>query len=129
MGGIDLKHFGEDPEANVKAVLQEYKIHNAEILFREDATPDELIDVLIGTRRYVRCLYAYNKVDMLTVEEVDELARRPNSIVISCGYVLIVHRLYVYTICLSVPPSTHQISASPLLHHPTYPFYTACNST
>lgn len=35
-------------------------------------------------RRYIRCLYVYNKVDMCSVEECDEIARRPDSIPISC---------------------------------------------
>jgi C-terminal region of MMR_HSR1 domain len=37
-----------------------------------------------GNRRYVRCLYVYNKVDMLSIEEVDEIARRPDSLPVSC---------------------------------------------
>ena len=28
------------------AILQEYKIHNADVLFREDVTVDDLIDVI-----------------------------------------------------------------------------------
>ena len=44
---------------------------------------DDLIDVIEGNRKYVRCLYVYNKVDTLSIEEVDELARKPHSIVIS----------------------------------------------
>ena len=31
-------------------ILQEYKIHNAEVLFREDCGADELIDVIEGNR-------------------------------------------------------------------------------
>lgn len=27
----------------------------------------------------------YNKIDQISLEEVDELARRPNTVVISCG--------------------------------------------
>jgi small GTP-binding protein len=71
-------------EKTVLKVCQEYKIHHAEILFREDATVDQLIDVLEGNRKYVRCLYVYNKIDALTIEEVDRLSRRPNSVCISC---------------------------------------------
>ena len=33
--------------------------------------------------QYVRCLYVYNKIDTLSIEEVDELARKPDSVVIS----------------------------------------------
>lgn len=42
-----------------------------------------MIDVIEGNRKYIRCLYAYNKVDTITIEEVDKLAREPDSIVIS----------------------------------------------
>lgn len=34
-------------------------------------------------RRYVKCLYVYNKVDMISIEDMDKLAREPNSIVVS----------------------------------------------
>jgi len=63
---------------------QEYKIHNCELLFREDSTVDDLIDVIEGNRRYIKCLYVYNKADMLSIEEVDQIARKPNSVPISC---------------------------------------------
>jgi len=33
--------------------------------------------------RYIRCMYVYNKVDMVSIEEVDKLARLPHSVVIS----------------------------------------------
>eukprot|EP00877_Chromochloris_zofingiensis_P005306 jgi/Chrzof1/14777/Cz09g15230.t1 len=72
-------------EKMVLRILQEYKIHNCELLFKEDASVDDLIDVIEGNRRYIRCLYVYNKVDMCSIEEIDEIARWPNSIPISCS--------------------------------------------
>ena len=42
-----------------------------------------MIDVIEGNRKYVRCLYVYNKIDTLSIEEVDQLARLPDSVVIS----------------------------------------------
>ena len=66
------------------AAAQEYKIHNCDLLFKEDSTVDDLIDVIEGNRRYVKCLYVYNKIDVCSMEEVDEIARRPFSIPISC---------------------------------------------
>lgn len=33
-----------------------------QLLFKEDCTVDDLIDVIEGNRRYVKCLYVYNKV-------------------------------------------------------------------
>lgn len=77
----------------VKNVLKVNGINNCEIVFREDATIDELIDVIDGKRVYVRCIYCYNKIDRLTVEEVDEISRRPDSIVISSMWQLNLDRL------------------------------------
>lgn len=88
------------------------EIFNAEVLFREDCSPDEFIDVIVGNRVYMPCLYVsgrcgavgplpdllaacfpqlppppfpsqvYNKIDQISMEEVDRLARKPNSVVI-----------------------------------------------
>ncbi|XP_014674285.1 PREDICTED: developmentally-regulated GTP-binding protein 2-like [Priapulus caudatus] len=66
-------------------ILHEYKIFNAEVLFREDCTADELIDVIVGSRVYLPCLYVYNKIDQIAIEEVDRLARQPHSVVVSCN--------------------------------------------
>lgn len=32
----------------------------------------------------MRCLYCYNKIDQITIEEVDRLAHLPTSCVVSC---------------------------------------------
>jgi hypothetical protein len=37
----------------------------------------------MGNRKYVRCLYTYNKIDTITIEEIDGLARNFSSAVIS----------------------------------------------
>jgi len=99
-GGINLTQFGDDPEKTVKGILAEYKIHNAEVLFREDASPDELIDIIEGNRKYVKCLYVYNKADIISIEEVDALARKPHSLVISCnlklGYDYLLENIWDY---------------------------------
>lgn len=44
------------PQIVVGWGVQEYKIHNAEVLFREDCDMDDLIDVIEGNRRYIKCL-------------------------------------------------------------------------
>uniref|UniRef100_A0AAX7U9S8 Developmentally-regulated GTP-binding protein 2 n=1 Tax=Astatotilapia calliptera TaxID=8154 RepID=A0AAX7U9S8_ASTCA len=79
-----------------------FKVH-ANVLFflpLEDCTPDEFIDVIVGNRVYMPCLYVYNKVDQISIEEVDRLARRPHSVVISCGMKLnldyLLERLWEY---------------------------------
>ncbi len=40
-----------------KALTFQLEIFNAEVLFREDATPDDFIDVVVGNRVYMPCLY------------------------------------------------------------------------
>ncbi|KAK2077430.1 GTP-binding protein [Prototheca wickerhamii] len=82
---VPLTHLDEKM---VWRILQEYRIHNADLLFKEDCTVDDLIDVIEGNRRYIKCLYVYNKVDVCSMEEVDEVARRPHSIPISCYHQL-----------------------------------------
>lgn len=53
---------------------------------REDVTIDDFIDVIEGNRQYIKCLYVYNKIDTITIEEVDQLAHEKHSVVISCEW-------------------------------------------
>lgn len=71
-----------EPE-EAKAVLAEYKLSNADVSFRCDATLDELIDVIEGNRIYMPCIYVLNKIDAISIEELDLIYRIPNSVPIS----------------------------------------------
>ncbi|KAH3899100.1 Ribosome-interacting GTPase 2 [Saccharomycodes ludwigii] len=89
-GGIKV-NFLSPPKANlteeaIKLLLKDYRIHNAEVLVRDDkCTIDDFIDILNDKHcNYIKCLYAYNKIDSVSLEEVDRLARQPNTVVISC---------------------------------------------
>jgi len=73
--------LGPEPEKVVINVCREYKISSADILAREEITVDQLVDVIIGNREYKPCLYFYNKIDTVTIEEIDQLARQPHSVV------------------------------------------------
>ena len=46
----------------VKSILSEYRIHNADVTLRYDATADDLIDVIEGNRAYIPCIYLLNKI-------------------------------------------------------------------
>ena len=63
--------------------MNEYKIHNAHVTFRGNYDDDDLIDVIEGNRKYIKCLYVYNKIDTISIEEVDEIARVPLQAAIS----------------------------------------------
>jgi small GTP-binding protein len=69
-------------EKLVYTILHEYKIYHVDIVVREDVTVDEFIDVILANRRYLPCVYVYNKIDQTTMEEVDRLARLPNAVVV-----------------------------------------------
>jgi ribosome-interacting GTPase 1 len=71
-------------EETIKAVLDEYKIHNAHVLIRENITVDQLIDVVLGNRSYVRSLIAVNKVDLAYPQLIEECRKMyPDAIFIS----------------------------------------------
>lgn len=68
----------------IKAVMNEYKISSADISIRCDATIDDLIDVLEAkSRSYIPVVYALNKIDAISIEELDLLYRIPNAVPIS----------------------------------------------
>jgi hypothetical protein len=70
----------------IKAVLAEYKIHNAEVLIRERITLDDLIDVVIGNRKYIRALTVVNKIDLANSEHIRTLTERfPDAVTISAA--------------------------------------------
>ncbi|THH29728.1 hypothetical protein EUX98_g4463 [Antrodiella citrinella] len=86
-GGITLNvtvRLTKTDEKTIRSILQSYKIHNCDVMIREDITTDEFIDVLIGTRKYMPCLYVYNKIDAISMEQLNKLARTEHSVVISC---------------------------------------------
>ncbi len=49
----------------VKSILAEYRIHNADVTLRYDATADDLIDIIEGNRAYIPCIYLLNKIGNL----------------------------------------------------------------
>lgn len=51
--------------------------------FRGDYDVDDLIDCIEGNRKFVKCLYVYNKIDTISLEEVNDIAQDPNCAVIS----------------------------------------------
>lgn len=56
---------------------------NADINFKCNASIDELIDIIEGNRKYIPCLYALNKIDDITLEELNVLDQIPYYVPIS----------------------------------------------
>jgi small GTP-binding protein len=65
-GGVTISSTKELDltEDLIKAILNEYKIHNAHVLIREPIDVDQLIDVIMGNRVYIPAVVVVNKVDM-----------------------------------------------------------------
>jgi len=43
----------------VKSILKEYKVANADVILKCDATVDQLIDVIEGNRVYLPCIFCF----------------------------------------------------------------------
>ncbi len=67
----------------IKTVLGEYKIHNADIIIREDLGIDRLIDAILTNRIYVPSLRIINKIDLIDSRELEQFKALPNSVLIS----------------------------------------------
>jgi len=72
-----------DPD-EIRAVLSEYKMSSASVAIHQpDATLEDLIDVVEGNRKYIPALFVLNKIDAISIEELDLLYKIPNSVPIS----------------------------------------------
>lgn len=77
-GGISITKAVPLTKLDVKtitAILKEYKVANADITFRQDCSVDQLIDVIEGNRKYIPALYVLNKIDTITIQELDLLSQ------------------------------------------------------
>ena len=65
-GGVNISStvdldLGED---TIKTILGEYRIHNANVLIRENITIDQLIDAILSNRKYLPGIVVINKIDL-----------------------------------------------------------------
>merc|ERR1712112_703699 len=70
----------------IKEILSEYRISNADITLRCDATVDDLIYVVEGNRNYIPCIYLLNKIDQISIEELDIVCEVPHCVPISAHH-------------------------------------------
>ena len=90
-GGISLTSTCNMPpeytNETVTSVLREYRINNASVSVRDpNATIDDLVDLVQGGVVYTPCLYVLNKVDAITIEELDLLDKVPHYVPISAHH-------------------------------------------
>lgn len=70
----------------IKTIMSEYRMTNADVMFKGDYTADELIDVIEGNRVYIPAVYVLNKIDQISIEELDIIARIPHNCPISAHH-------------------------------------------
>lgn len=75
--GVILKDCDEE---SIQNVLREYRIANATVSIRCNASIDDFIDILEGNRKYCPALYVMNKIDQITIEELDIIAEVPHHV-------------------------------------------------
>ena len=81
-GGIHVTG-GNISHELVKQILQEFRMPNAEVTLLPESTVDDVIDVISNNRKYIPCLYVLNKIDAISIEELDILSRIPHAVPIS----------------------------------------------
>ena len=62
-------------EKTIRSILNEYGYINADVLFRDDVTMDQFIDVLDRNKSYVPMLILLNKVDLVDDAYIEELKK------------------------------------------------------
>lgn len=70
-GGLSIVYDKKQSQLNDKIIadiMGEYGIFSANVSVREDATIDQLVDVLVGTRMYIPSLAVVNKIDLVKPE-------------------------------------------------------------
>jgi len=85
-GGINFSCSVENSDLDietVRAICQVNKINSADVRINSPSTEDELIDVIEGNRVYIPCIYVLNKIDQLTIEELDLFSELPDVVPIS----------------------------------------------
>ena len=63
---VKLTHLGGGLAVGI---CREFGVHNGGLVLREDATAEQLIDVLAGNRVYPRAILAVNKAELLSPED------------------------------------------------------------
>lgn len=77
-GAVDL-----DIEA-IRMVLREHKMHNVEVLVRENITLDRFIDALQGNRKYMPAVVVVTKIDLVGEDMLQQLrSKLPGALLVS----------------------------------------------
>jgi small GTP-binding protein len=60
----------------ISGILREFKLSNADVVIREDITPDQLIDVIEGNKQYVPAITILNKIDLVGEKTLEKIKKK-----------------------------------------------------
>lgn len=92
LGGIHLTStikLTKIDEKTIRSILNEYGIHSAEVLIRDDVSVDEFIDALDTSCRYIPLLLVINKIDLAEEKYLKKITQEfPEAILVAAdkGY-------------------------------------------
>lgn len=84
-GGVTVSGGDLDLEL-VKSILHEFRMSNCDVFISGKVTVDELIDAVEGNRKYIPAIYVLNKIDSISIEELDVISRIPHTVPISAHH-------------------------------------------
>ena len=61
-----------------RGLRSETGVSSMEIFMAEDYEIDDLVDVIEGSRVYIPAIYAVNKIDQITLEELNVMEKLPH---------------------------------------------------
>ncbi len=71
-------------EDTIKSIMGEYRIHNANVVIRENISIDQLIDAILGNRKYIPSIVVINKIDLADEYTIRECKEKfPDALLIS----------------------------------------------
>ncbi len=80
---VELTHIDEK---TIRSILNEYGIHSADVLIRDDVTVDQFIDSMDVSCRYIPMLEVVNKIDLIDEDYFNEVkSQMPDAIFISAN--------------------------------------------
>ncbi|GFO95855.1 small GTP-binding protein [groundwater metagenome] len=85
-GGISISStvgVGLDDDT-IKSIMGEYRIHNANVVIRENINIDKLIDAILGNRKYIPGIVVINKIDLADEYTLRECKEKfPDALLVS----------------------------------------------